>query len=66
MMWYLSLEISNIERHQVNLRAAKNWSGHETGLSVQWHELYNMQSGHSGSHWADCGSPLMEIGDPGT
>jgi hypothetical protein len=43
---------ANIERHQVNLRAARKWSGQEIGLSLQRHELYNLQTGHKGSQWA--------------
>ena len=43
---------SNIERHQFNLRAAKKWSGNELGLSLQRHELFNLQTGHVGSNFA--------------
>ncbi|WP_162340769.1 hypothetical protein [Cyclobacterium salsum] len=43
---------SNIERHQVNLRAVRTWSGHELGISLQHHELYNLQTGHKGSNLA--------------
>lgn len=43
---------SNIERHQVNLRTVRKWAGNELGISLQGHELYNLQTSHSGSQWA--------------
>lgn len=43
---------SNIERHQVNLRAVRKWRGQELGISMQRHELYNLQTGHIGSNLA--------------
>lgn len=42
----------NIERRQVNLRAAKLLKSGEIGLSLQTHEVYNQQTTHTGRQFA--------------
>jgi hypothetical protein len=46
------LSNSNIERYQLNLRVAKEWSGSALRLSLHRDALYNLQTGHLGSNFA--------------
>ncbi|SHO62110.1 hypothetical protein [Algoriphagus zhangzhouensis] len=43
---------SNIERRQINLRAARKLESGEIGLSLQTHEVYNQQTTHTGRQFA--------------
>lgn len=43
---------TNIERRQLNLRAAKLLKSGEIGLSLQTHEVYNQQTTHTGRQFA--------------
>ncbi|WP_297336737.1 hypothetical protein [Algoriphagus sp.] len=43
---------TNIERRQLNLRAAKLFKSGEIGLSLQTHEVYNQQTSHIGRQFA--------------
>ncbi len=46
---------TNIERHQINLRAARNIGAGELGISLQTHQVYNQVTEHTGNQYAIAG-----------